>query len=218
MISGLAIGMRGIDFPLYLVTDRTQTRGRALVPLLREAMRVGLRAVQLRERDLPTHELMNLARELLPPSREAGAHVLVNDRLDVAMALDTSGVHLRSNSLPVDVARRMLGPDRLIGVSAHSRDEVVQAEEQGADFVVLGPVYATQSKDRYGPPIGLRPLEDSATRCRIPVFAIGGMTPARVRDVRRAGAFGVAVVSSILAAQDVEAATRALLDAVMAPL
>ena len=84
--------------------------------------------------------------------------------------------------------------------------------------MVLGPVYATQSKDRYGPPIGLRPLEDSATRCRIPVFAIGGMTPARVRDVRRAGAFGVAVVSSILAAQDVEAATRALLDAVMAPL
>jgi thiamine-phosphate pyrophosphorylase len=110
------------------------------------------------------------------------------------------------------VARRLLGPDRFVGISAHSADEVAEAASDGADFVVLGPIYDTPSKRAYGAPIGLRPLENASRRCSIPIFAIGGVTASRVGEVRQAGAFGVAVISSILTAQDVDSATRHLLE------
>lgn len=148
---------------------------------------------------------------------ETGARLFMNDRIDVALALEGAGIHLRADSLPVTVARG-LASHRLLGVSTHSVDEVVRAEAEGADFVVLGPVYATPSKTIYGPPIGLRPLEEAAARTRIPILAIGGITVERVRDVRKAGAYGVAVISSILASDDVAASTRAMLDSVTAPL
>ena len=205
--------MPRVDFSLYLVTDRTQTGGRPLIPLVRAALRAGLRAIQLREQELTTRSVLALARDLLGPAREAGAPLLINDRVDVAASLEGTGVHLRSSSLPVGAARKLLGPDRLIGVSTHTVDEVVRAEADGADFALLGPIYDTPSKRRYGPPIGLHPLEEAVKRCRMPVLAIGGITVARVREVRGAGAAGVAVVSAILAADDSEAATQALLAA-----
>ena len=201
--------MPRVDFPLYLVTDRNRTGGRPLGPLIRQALGAGLRAVQLREKDLEARRLLGLAEEVLRLTRQQGASLFINDRVDLAMALGLDGVHLRANSLPVAVTRRMLGPDRMIGVSAHSTDEVMRAESDGADFAVLGPVYETASKLMFGPPSG---------RCRMPVFAIGGITASRVGEVRRAGAFGVAVVSSILSAGSVESATRQLLDALAVPL
>jgi thiamine-phosphate pyrophosphorylase len=173
----------------------------------------GARAVQVRERDLATRDLLALSRELCASVRARGARVMINDRVDLVLALGADGVHLRSGSLPVVAARRLLGADRLIGVSAHSADDVARAESDGADFAVLGPVYETPSKREYGPPIGLRAIEEAGRRCRIPVFAIGGMTVARVVDVRKAGAYGVAVVSAILSAASVESATRQFLDA-----
>ena len=203
--------MPRVDFPLYLITDRHQTLGRPLLTAVRQAVGAGVRAVQLREKDLGTRALMELASELLGLTRERGALMLVNDRVDLVLALGADGVHLRSDSMPVSTARRLLGPERLIGASAHSADAVRRAEMEGADFAVLGPVYHTASKGSYGAPIGLRPVEEASRRCRIPVFAIGGITPARVGEVRRAGAFGVAVISSILSAADVESATQQLL-------
>ena len=210
--------MPRVDFPLYLVTDRNRTGGRPLGPLIRQALGAGLRAVQLREKDLEARPLLGLAEEVLRFTRPQGASLFINDRVDLAMALGLDGVHLRANSLPVAVTRRLLGPGRMIGVSAHSTDEVMRAESDGVDFAVLGPVYETASKLMFGPPIGLRPLEEASRRCRMPVFAIGGITASRVGEVRRAGAFGVAVVSSILSAGSVESATRQLLDALAAPL
>jgi thiamine-phosphate pyrophosphorylase len=207
--------MPRVDFDLYLVTDRHQTCGRPLVPLLREALGAGLRAVQLRERDLATRPLLALAEEVLRLTREHKALLLINDRVDLVLAVGADGVHLRSDSLPVAAARRLLGPHRLIGVSAHSVDEVVRAESEGADFVLLGPVYDTPSKRAYGPPIGLRPIEGATSRCRLPVLAIGGITAARIGEVRRAGASGVAVSSAILSAADVPAATAQLLGALV---
>lgn len=203
--------MAAVDFPLYLVTDRTRTGGRPLVPLLRAALNVGLRAIQLREKDLNVKALLTLAEDLLAPVRDAGARLLINDRADVALALDAVGVHLRADSLPVSATRRVVGGDRLIGVSTHHLEDVIRAEGEGADFVVLGPVYETPSKRMYGAPLGLGPLERAAARSRIPIFAIGGITPPRVREVRRAGAYGVAVVSAILEADDVTGATRELI-------
>lgn len=205
--------MPRVDFPLYLVTDRHNTGGRPLVPLLREALGAGLRAIQLRERDLGTRPLLALAEDSLRAARAAGAKMLINDRVDLVMALGADGVHLRSSSLPVRAARRLLGPDGLIGVSVHAADEVVEVEAEGADFAVLGPIYETPSKLAYGKPIGVQPIEEAVRRSRLPVFAIGGITLERVGDVRRAGASGVAVIASILGAESVSSATRAFLDA-----
>ena len=205
--------MPSVDFPLYLVTDRHQTDGRPLVPLIEQAVTGGLRAVQVRERDLATPGLSALLKEVCTLMRAQGVRVMINDRVDLVLAFEADGVHLRADSLPVAAARRLLGPDRLIGVSAHSADDVARAESEGADFAVLGPVYATLSKRQYGQPIGLRPIEEAGRRCRIPVFAIGGITVTRVAEVRQAGAYGVAVVSAILSAASVESAARQFLAA-----
>lgn len=208
--------MRPVDFRLYLVTDRHQTKGRSLGELLARALRAGVSAIQLRERDSETRDLLSLAREMQGLSQQHGAKLFVNDRLDVGEAVGAVGVHLRADSLPVPVARRLLGTTRWIGVSTHSARDVMQAEQDGADFAVLGPIYDTPSKRQYGDPLGLGVLKEASHRCRIPIFAIGGITSARVRDIREAGAFGVAVTSSILSKDDVEAETRSLLDSIAA--
>lgn len=206
--------MASVDFRLYLVTDHLQTGGRPLVPLLSQAIDAGVSAVQLRERDLGTRALLALAQEVHALTRERGAKLFINDRVDLVNVVEAAGVHLRASSLPVAAARRILGPERLIGVSTHSADEAARAEADGADFAVLGPIYDTPSKRGYGPPIGIGTLEDACRRCRIPVFAIGGITPLRASEVRRAGAFGVAVVSAVLGAEDVSDAVRRLVSAV----
>lgn len=204
--------MPSVDFRLYLVTDRHQTAGRPLVSVLRRAVHAGVRAVQLRERDLPTRALRSLAIEL---QREVpAAQLFINDRVDLALALHAQGVHLRESSLPAGVVRGLLTPSQLLGLSVHSLDGVMAAEQQGADFVLLGPIYDTPSKRAYGPPIGLGILEQSARRVRVPIFAIGGITAVRAREVRQAGAFGVAVLSSILSAANVEQVTEEFLSAI----
>lgn len=200
---------------LLLVTDRHQTKGRPLVPLLKRVLSVAAPAIQLRERDLPVRELVALAREVRGLTDSGGSQLLINDRVDIALALDGVGVHLRSNSLPVSVARQLLGADRLLGVSVHGVEEAVQAESQGADYVIFGPIYETPSKQAFGPPLGLHSLEQVCRLVRIPIIGIGGVTAARVGEMRQAGAFGVAVITAILGADDVESATGALLDAVM---
>ena len=200
---------------LFVVTDRHQTKGRPLVPLLQRVLSVAASAIQLRERDLPVRELVALAQEVQALTDSGGSQLLINDRIDVALSLEGAGVHLRSNSLPVSVARRLLGADRLLGISVHGVEEVVQAESQGADYVILGPIYETPSKQKFGPPLGIQTLEKACRLVRIPIIGIGGVTAARAREMRQAGAFGVAVITAILGAEDVESATRELLDAVM---
>jgi thiamine-phosphate pyrophosphorylase len=202
-----------VDFSLYLVTDRHQTGGRPLRDVVHAALRAGIRAVQLREKDLPARALLALARDLTELAGTYKAQVFVNDRVDVCLASGSAGVHLPAQGLPVGAVRGLVGADRLIGVSAHSADEAVLAEESGADFIVLGPIFETPSKRAFGPPIGLRELERARTRCRVPLFGIGGVTIDRVRDVVKAGGRGVAVVGSVMAAADVERASRELLDA-----
>ena len=203
--------MPRVDFPLYLVTDRRQTLDRPLIELIDQALEAGLRAVQLREKDLDTRALLRLGKETLDLVRKWNALLFINDRVDLVLALGADGVHLRADSLPVAVTRRLLGPDRLIGVSTHCAEEAITAGREGADFAVLGPIYDTPSKRDYGAPIGLRPLEKASDRCGIPIFAIGGITASRIPDVLRAGAFGVAVISAILSAHDAQSATRRIL-------
>jgi thiamine-phosphate pyrophosphorylase len=199
---------------LLVVTDRHQTNGRPLVPLLQQVLTAGTPAIQLRERDLSARELVTLAHEVKAVTASRGAQLLINDRIDVALAFEGIGVHLRSNSLPVMVARQMVGTQRLLGISAHSVEEAVQAASQGADYIVLGPIYETPSKQAFGPPLGIHALEKACRLVSLPIMGIGGVTSARAREMRRAGAFGAAVITAILGAADVESAARELLDAV----
>ena len=200
---------------LLVVTDRHQTNGRPLVPLLEQVLAAVSPVIQLRERDLSARELVILAREVLVMTASRGSQLLINDRIDIAMALEGAGVHLRSNSLPVSAARQMLGAERILGVSVHSVEEAVQRESQGADYIVLGPIYETPSKQAFGPPLGLHALEKACRLVRIPIIGIGGVTAARAREMRGAGAFGAAVITAILAAPDVDSAAHELLNAVM---
>jgi thiamine-phosphate pyrophosphorylase len=199
---------------LLVVTDRHQTKGRPLVPLLQRVLTAGIPAIQLRERDLSVRELVALAREVQAVTASYRSQLLINDRIDVALALEGVGVHLRSNSLPLPVARKMLGPQWLLGMSVHAVEEGLLAEAQGADYIVLGPIYETPSKQMFGPPLGIHTLEKACKLVRIPIIGIGGVTAARAREMRHAGAFGAAVITAILGADDVESATRELLNAV----
>ncbi len=199
---------------LLVVTDRHQTNGRPLVPLLQRVFTAGAPAIQLRERDLSARELVTLAREVQAVPASCRSQLLINDRIDVALALEGVGVHLRSNSLPVSVARQLLGAQRLLGISVHAVEEAVLGESQGADYIVLGPIYETPSKQMFGPPLGIHTLEKACRLVRIPIVGIGGVTAVRAREMRCAGAFGVAVITAILGADDVESATRELLEAV----
>jgi thiamine-phosphate pyrophosphorylase len=206
--------MPQLESRLFLVTDRHQTKGRPLVPLLQRVLRAAAPAIQLRERNLSARELVTLALELQAVTASRRSQLLINDRIDVALALEGVGVHLRSNSLPVSVARQVLGTQRLLGISVHAVEEAVQLESQGADYIVLGPIYETPSKQMFGPPLGIHTLERACRLVRLPIIGIGGVTAARAREMRRAGAFGVAVITAVLGAADVESATRELLDAV----
>ena len=204
--------MPSVDFRLYLVTDRHQTAGRPLVSVVGRAVNAGVRAVQLRERDLPIRALLSLSLDL---QRELpDMQLFINDRVDLAVGLGCRGVHLRESSLPAPVVRTLLRPSQLLGLSVHSVQGAVAAERHGADFVVLGPIYDTPSKREYGAPLGLQVLEQAARAVTIPIFAIGGMTASRTREMLQAGAFGVAVLSSILSASNVEAETEKFLAAI----
>ncbi|MBH0176297.1 MAG: thiamine phosphate synthase [Nitrospira sp.] len=207
--------MASVDFRLLLVTDRHRTRGRSLPSILQQAVEAGLPAIQLRERDLPTTELLQFVQEIRAITLPRAVPLIINDRVDLMLALNLDGVHLRANSLPVAAVRRLAGADRLIGLSTHSLAEVRQANQDGADYVVFGPIFDTPSKRQFGSPVGLEQLAEVCRLSAIPVFAIGGISGASVPEVRRAGSHGIAVIGAILDQEDVAAATRAMMAALM---
>lgn len=198
-----------VDFNLYLITDRHQVpAGHTLFSVIEAALRGGVKAVQLREKDLSTDELLPLARELYTLTRQHGARLLINDHVDVALAVKADGVHLGGHSRPTEAVRRQVGTEMLIGVSTHSQDETLTAFEQGADFVTFGPVYTTPSKAAYGAPQGLSVLAEACRNSPLPVFALGGITSERAAEARAAGAYGVAVISAIIGSAAPESAAK----------
>jgi thiamine-phosphate pyrophosphorylase len=198
-----------LDFRLYFVTDRKQTNGRPLVEVVHAALDGGVRAVQLREKDLEGGELYRLAAELRRLTARYHAQLLINDRIDVALATDADGVHLGQTSFPVTIARQLLGPGKLIGVSTHSQEEILAAA--GADFLLFGPVYFTPSKAAYGEPQGVERLRAAVACSPAPVIAIGGIKTTQIPEVMAAGAHGIGVITAISAARDPAQATKDLL-------
>jgi thiamine-phosphate pyrophosphorylase len=211
LISTRHIGLPCIDFCLYLITDRCQTQGRPLVDVVRAALDGGIKVVQLREKDLVSREVYRLALELRELTCEYGSKLFINDRIDIAMAVGADGVHLGVGSIPVVEARKLAGPNLLIGYSSHSTAEARRAEAEGADFVTFGPVYQTASKLSYGAPLGVTALKDVCQTLSIPVFALGGVNPANVAEVLSCGAAGIALISAIIGAADPKNETASLL-------
>lgn len=201
-----------LGFSLCLVTDRSQVTG-TLEEAVETCLGAGLKALQLREKDLAARDLLSMALVLRESTRRHGARLLINDRADVALAVGADGLQRTGTSLPVSALRSIGAAGFLIGASVHSLTEARAAEPEGADFLLFGPVYETPSKRRYGPPQGLAALERVASAVRLPVFAVGGVTVARVAEVTRAGASGVAVIAAILGAERPADAVKGFLDA-----
>lgn len=195
--------MSKVNFRLYIITNRLLCGERTLTEVIKEVCRGGVKAIQLREKDLPAKSIFNLAQEIQQICKKNGVKLLINDRFDIARAIRADGVHLTSKSLPVKIVRKHLSSSQLLGVSIHSLDEAKQAEDSGADFVLFGPVYHTPSKAAYGDPQGLTKLQEVTKSVSIPVFAVGGMTPGKAKECVESGAFGVAVISSVMRAQDI---------------
>jgi thiamine-phosphate pyrophosphorylase len=198
-----------IDFKLYLITDRKLlTDNCSLLTAVKQALKGGVRAIQLREKDLGTRELLDLAYGLSGITRQYKARLFINDRFDIALASGADGVHLTQNSIPADAVRKAVRNRLMIGVSTHSLKEAETAGKAGADFITLGPVFRTPSKLKYGKPLGIDTLNEISKKIKIPVFAIGGIKTGRIRAVKEAGAYGAAMISEIFRSGDIQKKAR----------
>ncbi|MGN6718894.1 MAG: thiamine phosphate synthase [Candidatus Binatia bacterium] len=200
------------NFDVCLVTDRLHTGGRDLLWVLEQALDGGVQAIQLREKDLSGKELFILAEKTRRLCQRYRAALLINDRLDVALAIDAAGVQLGKTSLPLPDARALLGNHRFIGASVHSLEEAQNAQRGGADFIVFGPVYFTPSKAAYGAPQGIAALKKIVEIAQLPVYAIGGIKPGNITELRSASVQRVALISAIIEAPHPKEAAEKILE------
>lgn len=199
-----------IDYSLYLVTDSELARGRRLVDLVGAAIDGGATMVQYREKGATTRAMVEEARALRGLCRSRGVTFIVNDRLDVALAVDADGLHVGQDDLPAPLARRLLGRGKILGVSVGSAPEAASAAADGADYVGASPIFATPTKADAPLPMGIEGLRALAGAAHLPIVAIGGINAENAAAVLEAGAAGLAVVSAIVSADEPESAARAL--------
>lgn len=200
--------------PLYPIVDVGDEADAAVVGRARSMLAAGAGLLQLRAKHVTTRRFVDLARAVGEVCRSAGARFIVNDRCDIALVVGADGVHLGQDDLPATAARRLLGPERIIGVSTHNVDQAIAAAATGeADYLGIGPIYPTSSKANPDPVIGLAGLEAVRRQVRVPLVAIGGIDAERAVAVRQAGADAVAMIGALSADGDVEAATRRVLQA-----
>jgi thiamine-phosphate pyrophosphorylase len=188
---------------LYLITDRTLLPEDQFLASIESALKGGVRAIQLREKNLPEGELRTLAQDVLKLTRQYNALLIINHRAELAHDIGADGVHLTESSPAVRKIRKEF-PDLLIGKSAHSLQSALRAQHQKADFITFSPVYDTPSKQQYGPPQGLEKLKQVCAGLDIPVLALGGIDLSRISTVREQGAFGVGLIRGIWNSPDIE--------------
>ena len=198
------------DFSVYVVTDRSLSRGRSTVDVVREAVAGGATCVQLREKRASTREFLEEARAVQAVLREQNVPLLINDRVDIALAAGAAGVHLGQQDMPIAEARKWGPPSWIIGISAESIEDAIRAEKEGADYIGVSPVFSTPTKTDTAVPLGLEGLRAIRAAVRIPLVAIGGIQLRNAREVIRAGADGLAVVSAIVSADSPREAAAAL--------
>ena len=197
------------NLSLVLITDRNQCK-QPFIDTIRFALKGGVKTVQLREKGLATHELYSLACELRKITSDFKANFIVNDRVDIALAVKADGVHLGWQSLPFGIVRKLLGFEKLIGISTHNRQEALQAQEYGANYLTFGPIFDTPSKAGLLKPVGVEEIQKLKNEIDLPIVALGGINWKNVESVLKGGADGIAVISSIMQADDPEDAARCL--------
>lgn len=202
--------MNTIDYSLYVITDSRISRGRSHREVIKAAIRGGATIVQYREKNASTHQMIDEALELRDLCRGHGVPFIVNDRVDIALAVDADGVHVGQDDMPASLARRLIGRDKIVGVSTENVEQARAAIADGADYLGVGAVFATATKPDAGKPIGIAGLMKIARASTIPIVGIAGIDASNAASVIRAGAAGVAVVSAIVSAEDAERAAREL--------
>ena len=202
------------NLSLVLITDRNQCK-QPFIDTISLALKGGIKTVQLREKGLATHELYSLACELRKITSDFKANFIVNDRVDIALAVEADGVHLGWQSLPFPVVRRLVGSERLIGVSTHNRQEALQAQEYGADYITFGPIFDTPSKAGLLKPTGVEEIKKLKNEIVLPIVAVGGINEKNVEAVLDGGADGIAVISSIMQADNPEGAAKCLFNKII---
>ena len=195
---------------VHVLTDREWSRGRDMMTVATAALDGGATVIQLRDKHASTRTLIEEGLALRALTRERGALLIVNDRVDVALAIEADGAHVGQEDLPVAMARRLLGPDRILGVSAATVQEAREAVAAGADYLGVGPIFATATKADAGPATGTRLLTACAREFSLPLIAIGGITLENAAQVIQAGANGVAVITAVVHAEDIPGAARQL--------
>jgi thiamine-phosphate pyrophosphorylase len=204
-----------IDYSLYLVTDRALSLGRSNLEVIEAAVNGGVTLVQLREKEASTREFYQEGLKIKDYLEAADIPLIINDRVDIALALDADGVHLGQEDLPVDAARKILGPHKIIGASAFNTEEAVAAESRGADYLGLSPIFVTGTKPELVAEIGMKGISSLRRAVKIPLVGIGSMNQSNAYEAVKMGLDGVAVVSAICSQEDPQAAARALKAQVM---
>lgn len=194
---------------LYVITDTVISHGLSHLEIAERALAGGADVIQLRDKAAGSRELYEVGRQLRELTRAHKVPFIVNDRLDIALAVDADGLHVGQDDLPAPITRRLLGPDKILGVSARNLSEALQACQEGADYLGVGPIFeARQTKADAGEPAGIQLIEAVRHNCPVPIVAIGGIHPGNAAQVIQAGADSLAVISAIVAAKDIQGATR----------
>ncbi|MFQ5949482.1 MAG: thiamine phosphate synthase [Nitrospiria bacterium] len=189
-----------LTFPLYLITDPSlcgASADRSFFEIIEEALEGGVRLIQYREKDGVRRRMYETAKRLREVTAEHGATLIINDEVDLALAVEADGVHLGQDDLPLWAARKVLGEKAVIGISTHRVTEAIQAESDGADYIGFGPIFKTRTKRSSNPPLGITAITEVRKKVRLPVYAIGGVQLSHLPEIMAAGADGVAVVSAM---------------------
>ena len=198
--------------PLYAILDPEQTKGRAPESVLHDLLDGGAKFLQLRVKSLPASDFFELARRARAVTRSHGCSLIVNDRVDIALACDADGVHLGQDDLPLSVGRKLMG-QRIVGISTHDLEQAQQAEQNGADYIGFGPMFGTTTKNTGFGPRGIEMLQQIRAAVKLPIVAIGGITEHNVSQVWRAGADSAAIISDISGAEDIVSKARRIISA-----
>lgn len=199
-----------VDYSLYLITDRSFLNRRSLKTVVEESILGGVTIVQVREKDISTREFHRISLEVKEVTDYYKIPLIINDRLDIAQAINADGVHLGQDDMPIKVARKILGNDKIIGISTGTLDEALQAQKDGADYLGIGAIFYTGSKRDIGSPIGIEYLNHIYKNISIPAVAIGGINEVNFKEVLDTGVDGISVISAILGKEDITSAAKAL--------
>jgi len=202
----------GIDWRLCFIADSEAAHGKDILQLIAQAVEGGVTIVQLRGKKWTSREFLDVGLKAARFLRPKKVPLIINDRVDIALACEAGGVHLGQDDMPLTFARELMGKERIIGISVSSADEALAAEKGGSDYIGVGPVFATLSKKDIGSPLGLAGLREIRQKVKIPILAIGGISVANVADVIASGADGVAVISAIAAATDPKKAATEIIE------